>query len=80
MYQSEEAEGDGGDVASMRAGRVRRRRGCGKVEIPQGLRDFQAEWETRVWFSTERLFHSRGPRRVRLESPSYDGRLLRSGS
>src|SRR5271169_2835940 len=34
-------------------------RGCGKVEIPRRLRDFQAGWESRVYdFSTSRLFHS----------------------
>jgi hypothetical protein len=37
---------------------TRRRRGCGKVGIPPLLRDFQAEWETCFWFSTQRLFHS----------------------
>src|SRR5580704_3588138 len=39
----------------------RRRRGCGKVGIPRLLRDFQAQWKTCLWFSTERLFHSLCP-------------------
>src|ERR1700719_5177331 len=38
-----------------------RRRGCGKVGIPRLLRDFQAQWKTWFWFSTERLFHSLSP-------------------
>jgi hypothetical protein len=36
----------------------RSRRGCGKVGIPRGLRDFQVRWESPKDFSTERLFHS----------------------
>ncbi len=43
-----------------------RRRGCGKVGIPPVLRDFQAEWKTCFWFSTEWLFRSLAASRVRL--------------
>src|SRR5260370_31773397 len=38
-----------------------RRRGCGKVGIPRLLRDFQAQWKTCFWFSTQRLFHNLFP-------------------
>src|SRR6202007_1479727 len=41
--------------------RLRSRRGCGKVGIPPGLRDSQAQGKTCFWFSTERLFHSLPP-------------------
>src|SRR5260221_13826193 len=45
------------DMSGLRS-MDRRRRGCGKVGIPRLLRDFQAQWKTCFWFSTERLFHS----------------------
>src|SRR5665213_1781992 len=49
------------------------RRGCGKVGIPRGLRDFQARWESPLLdFSTERLFHGL----CRLHSNWHQGRSL----
>ncbi|MGA9884349.1 MAG: hypothetical protein WBQ34_11585 [Candidatus Acidiferrales bacterium] len=33
------------------------RRSGGKVGIPWVGRDSQAQWETCLWFSTQRLFH-----------------------
>ena len=50
----------------------RRRRGCGEVEIPRPLRDFQAQWEPCLWGSTGRLLHSLSPAiPLRLARPSF---------
>jgi hypothetical protein len=54
MFKPEAAQGDG--VAVEGADEMTAAVAVGKWKSP-AVRDFQAEWETCFWISTQRLFH-----------------------
>jgi hypothetical protein len=76
MFKSEAAQGDG--VAVEGAGEMIAAVAVGKWKS-RAVRDFQAKWETCLWFSTQRLFHRLlVAASLPLECIGHVGPLLRS--